>query len=193
MQARECVEMAVGLVADRNMEKILEKIDQGKELLEVESALVKKYMSSINIAVDTIASRYYETRAEKDAVSDSEKKIDYSLLADRIYDVVRVTDAAGGQVEFYQLPFNLYVPQKNTLYTVEYKYLPKKAVGLDSELELLPVVPSKAVAYLMASDISLARGLYDESKFFFSKFDSEMTQVVSRRRSRTLRAINLLG
>ena len=58
--------------------------------------------------------------------------------------------------------------------------------GVDDELGVLPFVTINAVGYLMASDIFLAKNLYEESRFWFSKFESVINQSVTSKRMRTL-------
>lgn len=192
MIARDCIDLAVALTADRDAENLLEKLDKSEQLSESESKKLSKLIAGVNIAVDTIASRYYETVKTKTVTSDAEQKVPYEALAHRVYDIIEVRDSAGFKVDFYTLPFNVYLPKKSTEYTIKFKFLPEKISTVTAELELLPIVSVKAVAYLMASDIYLSRGLYDESKFWFNNFDSLMTQAISGRRVRTLNSKHLI-
>ena len=186
MVAREIINEVAHMVGDLEFVKILEKIDSAEELSVVETKQVGRYVSGLNIAVDTIASKYYLNVKEVAVTTDNEARVDYSALDDRVYEIVKVKNDCGCLVEFYSLPFSLYLPKRNTKYFVKFKFLPKKVETIDDEVVILPFVPVRAICYLMVSDILLAKGLYDESRFWFSKFESVITQAVNSRRMRTL-------
>lgn len=192
MTAKECVGFVVSLVNDREMEKILEKLDAGETLSNDEKKLEKRYISGLNIAVDTISSRYYSCEKEVRVVSDNEQKILYEALSPRVYEVLSVKEASGQDVDFYTLPFSVYVPKIKHEYKVKFKYLPQKVDSLADEVNILPFVPVRAVAYLMASDLLLTKNLYDEARFWFNNFESVMNQVVAKRRVRTLNISRLI-
>ena len=190
MKVLDCVSEVAHILGDSEMESV---INGDGELSQEQRKLKARYIAGLNIAVDTIASRYYTSVREIKVVSDSDQRIDYSALASRVYEVVSVREANGGQgVDYYTLPFCLYVPCAKKEYFVKFKFLPEKCEGFDDEVELLPFVSPRAVVYLMISDILLSKNIYDESKFWFSKFESEMTQAVSSRRMRTLKVSKII-
>lgn len=186
MKARDVIELVSNLIGDQDIEAILVKKDSNEELTGQDEKKLNRYISGLNIAVDTIASRYYQNIKTVKAVSDEEQRIPYEALDERLLEVVEVLDRVGRKVEFYSLPFSLYLPSRNSEYLVKFKYLPKKVVEIKDEVEVLPFVSNRAIAYLMASDIMLSKNLYDESKFWFNSFDSIMTQAVATRRMRTI-------
>ena len=57
---------------------------------------------------------------EKIVKSNEDAKILYEDINKRIYKIVSVKDLNGCQVKFYDLPFALYVPEKNKEYVFEY-------------------------------------------------------------------------
>ena len=57
---------------------------------------------------------------EKKVKSSSEATIDYLEIDKSVYKIISVKNAEGLPVEFYDLPFALYVPKANTEYTIEY-------------------------------------------------------------------------
>lgn len=190
MTVLECVSEVVGILGDAEMVPVIEG---ETELTTDQVKLKNRYISGLNIAVDTIASRYYASVREVRVVSDEERRIDYNALSPRVYEVLSVREANGGQgVDYYTLPFCLYVPNAKKEYVVKFKFLPEKCEDLDEEIDLLPFVSPRAVVYLMVSDILLSKNIYDESKFWFSKFESEMTQAVSNRRMRTLKVSKII-
>ena len=187
MKVKDCIEFAVGLTHDHDLKEVLKKVDSGQELTEEEGAILSRYINGVNIAVDTIASRYYQNIKEVTVKSDLECRVMYQALDERVYEVVSVKEKQTGvDVDFYTLPFSLYLPKGNTEYVVRFKYLPTKALSSDDELEVLPFVPLRAIGYLMASDIYLSKSLYDEAKFWFNSFENEINGAVARRRMRTL-------
>ena len=186
MVAREIINEVSHMVGDLEFVKILEKFDGGEDLSVTDAKQIDRYIGGLNIAVDTIASRYYLNLKEVFVTTDNDARVDYSALDDRVYEIVKVKNEIGLSVEFYSLPFSLYLPKRNTRYQVKFKYLPRKVVTLEDEVMILPFVPTRAICYLMVSDILLAKGLYDESRFWFSKFESVITQAVASRRMRTL-------
>lgn len=186
MTAREVIEFAVKLNADREMETLLESVG-----FDADEKILKNYINSLNIAVDTIYSRYYFNTKTMNVVSDSESRVPYEALSERLFEIIKVKNKRGEEVEFYSLPFSLYLPKPLTEYVVSFKFLPRKVVSIDDEVEVLPFISIKAIAYLMVSDIYLARGMYDESKFFFSKFEADITGAISTKRARTLKYTNL--
>lgn len=186
MTVDEVISFVAGLVGDKDIEGVIGKIREEEALTPAERKTFRRYLSGINIAVDTIASRYYTMQKELFVTTGSESSVEYSSLSERVCDVLSVRDMAGNKVEFYVLPFSLCLPKRNTRYLVKFRYLPKEVRDVNDELELLPFVPLEAVGYLMASDILLAKRLYDEAKFWFAKFESVMQRVLSTRRMRTL-------
>lgn len=186
MTVDEIISYTSNLIGDKSIEKIADKIRNEEAITSSERREFKRYLTGINVAVDTIASQYYTLEREIFVTSDGESSVEYSSLADRVCDVLSVRDMSGARVKFYALPFSLYLPKPKTRYLVKFRYRPKKVNNIDDELELLPFVPIEAVGYLMASDIVLAKGLFDEAKFWFSKFESVMQRVLSGRRMRTL-------
>lgn len=186
MVARDIINEVSHMVGDLEFNQILEKIDGDEELSAVQQKQVDRYISGLNIAVDTIASRYYLNLKEVAVTTDNEARVDYSALDDRVYEIVRVKNDCGCSVEFFSLPFSLYLPKRNTKYFVKFKFLPKKVEHIGDDVCILPFVPVRAICYLMVSDILLTKGLYDESRFWFSKFESVITQAVASRRMRTL-------
>lgn len=186
MKVIDCIKTVVNLIGDQDMGAVIEKIESGEELVDSDTKILNRYINGLNIAVDTIASRYYQNIKTVRVVSDSEQRIPYEALDERLYEVLEVVGPAGSKVEFYSLPFSVFVPKKLTQYTVKFKYLPKKASQIEDDVEVLPFVSERAIGYLMASDIMLSRNLYDESKFWFNNFDSIMTQAVATRRVRSL-------
>lgn len=186
MTVDEIISYTSNLIGDKAIEKISDKIRDEEAITPSERKEFKRYLTGINTAVDTIASQYYTLEREIFVTSDDESCVEYSSLADRVCDILQVKDMSGSRVKFYALPFSLYLPKPKTRYLVKFRYRPQKVNFIDDELELLPFVPIEAVGYLMASDIVLAKGLYDESKFWFSKFESVMQRVLSGRRMRTL-------
>jgi len=190
MTVLECVSEVAKILGDTEMEPVM---DGSVELTDEQVKLKNRYITGLNIAVDTIASRYYTSVREVRVVSDSDQRIDYGALSPRVYEIVSVREANGGQgVDYYTLPFCLYVPSAKKEYVVKFKFLPEKCEDFDDEVELLPFVSPRAVIYLMVSDILLSKNIYDESKFWFSKFESEMTQAVSNRRMRTLKVSKII-
>ena len=190
MKARECIEFAVSLVHDKDAEGMLSAVEE--ELTDEQKVILKRYLSGVNSAVDTIASRYYDSEKEVRVTSDIEQRISYNALDERVYEIVWVKEMGGSKVQFYGLPFSLFVPKRNHEYVVKFKFLPAKATGLDDELEILPFVPMRAIGYLMASDICLSKNLYDEAKFWFNNFESVLNQAKTARRMRTLNIKHLL-
>ena len=185
MLVREVASAVAEILGDKEAEGAINKIG---ELTEDENKVVTKYINGLNIAVDTIASRYYTSVRETRVQADIEDRIDYDNLSSRVYEVISVKDALTGQgVDYYTLPFCLYVPSGNKEYLVKFKFLPDKCTSLDDSVELLPFVSSRAVVYLMVSDMMLGKALYEESRFWFNKFETLMTEAVSNRRMRTLK------
>lgn len=192
MKAVDVIKRAVEFVGDLEMESIFTSINYGDTLTYEQQQRMTKYINGVNLAVDTIASRYYSSVGRKKVVSDAESKIYYSDLDSRVYEVVKVVNRAGEVVEHYALPFSLLVPNAGSSYEVVFKYLPSRVNGLNDEIEILPFVNERAVAMLLASDLCLSAGQYTESKFWFSKFEGEMSQAVTSRRMRTLAVSRLL-
>jgi len=190
MRAVEVIEDVARLVGDKDVLDVLLK--PSDELTEKETKAIRRYLSGVNIAVDTIASRYYANLREVVVSSDNEAKVEYLALDERVCEIMSVKDAGGFEVDFFSLPFHLYLPKKNSKYLVKFKFLPRKVEKIDDELEILPFIPLSAISYLMASDIFLAKNLYDESRFWFSKFESVINQAVSSRRMRTLNFTRLI-
>ena len=185
MTVRECVSEVAQIIGDKEMEELLNK---NTERNADEEALVGRYLNGLNIAVDTIASRYYTSVREVNVRADEEMRIDYNALSSRVYEIISVKDRLTGQgVSYYTLPGCLYVPSGSREYAVKFKFLPEKCGSLEDEVELLPFVSIRAVVYLMVSDMCLAKNLYDESRFWFNKFESIMTEAVANRRMRTLK------
>ena len=129
---------------------------------------------------------------EVQVVTGIDSRVEYAALDERVYEILEVTDDSGAKVEFYSLPFSLYLPKAKAKYRVKFKFLPRKVENLSDAVEILPFVPLSAIAYLMVSDILLAKNLYDESKYWFTRFESIMTQAVSSRRMRSLGVNRLL-
>ena len=192
MIARDVIKEVMRLVGDFDGEDILNKIDENSSLDANETKCLNRYISGLNIAVDTIASKYYTTTKEVFVTSDSEKRVEYTALDERVCDIISVRDLSNLNVEFYSLPFSLFLPKKHTRYLVKFKFLPKKVTNLTDEVEILPFVPLLSISYLMASDIFLAKNLYDESRFWFSKFESSISSAVASRRMRTLNVNRLI-
>lgn len=190
MTVRECAKEVSQILGDKEMEEILSK---NEELTTEENDIVSRYLNGLNIAVDTIASRYYTSVREVRVRADEEMRIDYNSLASRVYEIVSVKDSLTGQgVDYWTLPFCLYVPSGSREYLVKFKFLPDRCTSLDDNVELLPFVSIRAVVYLMVSDMCLAKNLYDESRFWFNKFETIMTQAVANRRMRTLKVGKLI-
>ena len=186
MTAWEVIVETARLIGDKELETIIDKSQAGESLTAEENKKLKRYISGLNIAVDTIASRYYMNLREIKVTSSSDARVEYSELDDRVYEIVNVHDESGVAVEFYSLPFSLYLPKRNTRYLVKFKFLPRRVEEVSDEVMILPFVPITAICYLMVSDIMLAKNLYDESRFWFSKFESCINKAVSSRRMRTL-------
>ena len=185
MTVRECVSEVAEVLGDKEMQDILNKYG---ELSADEKQAVNKYINGLNIAVDTIASRYYTSVREVKVLADEESRVDYNALSSRVYEIISVKDSLSGRgVDYYTLPFCLYVPTGSKEYLVKFKFLPEKCVSLEDKVELLPFVSIRAVVYLMVSDMCLTKNLYDESRFWFNKFETVMTEAVTKRRMRTLR------
>ena len=124
MTVRECASEVAQILGDKDMERIL-KMDG--ELEDDDQVIVNRYLNGLNIAVDTIASRYYTSVREVNVRADEENRIDYDSLASRVYEIVSVKDSLTGQgVDYYTLPFCLYVPNGNKEYSVRFKFLPEK-------------------------------------------------------------------
>ena len=192
MRAFDCMEKACAMLGDAKGERALELINSGESLSGDEQFVFRNYMNALNIALDTICSRYYANVARKVVTSDKDSKINYSDLDLRVYEVVAVKRVSGDVVEHYSLPFSLLVPKPNTEYVVIYKYLPPKVTREFQNLEVMPCVDINTVAYLMASDISLANGLYADSKFWFSEFEASINRTLASRRMRTLAVSRLI-
>ena len=185
MVVREVALEVAEILGDKDAEKTINK---NGPLTDDENKVITKYINGLNIAVDTIASRYYTSVRETRVTADNENRIDYDKLASRVYEIISVKNALNGQgVDYYTLPFCLYVPSGGRDYLVKFKFLPEKCLNLDDNIELLPFVSSRALVYLMVSDMLLSKALYDESRFWFNKFESIMTEAVTNRRMRTLK------
>lgn len=189
MTVKECVSEVAEILGDKEMQDLLKK--EG-ELTDEERSVVNRYLNGLNISVDTIASRYYTSVREVKVVADEESRIDYNALSSRVYEIISVKDSVSGRgVDYYTLPFCLYVPTGSKEYLVKFKFLPEKCVALEDRVELLPFVSIRAVVYLMVSDMCLSKNLYDESRFWFNKFETVMTEAVTKRRMRTLKVGSL--
>ena len=176
MNASEVITIAGTLIGDSDAKEIDEKNEE----------VVKRYISALNIAVDTISTKYYSLIKRMDLVSDGEAKISYDALDGRLFEVVSVTNKRGQEVEYFSLPFCLYLPEAYRSYEVKYKYLPEKVTSLDSDLPVLPFVSKETIGYLLASDLCLSRGMFEESKFWFNAFENSINRALSSRRARTV-------
>ena len=192
MKVIDVIRRAIDFVGDLKMEEILKKLEYADSLTSDEELVQQKYINGLNLAVDTIASRYYSSIAKTKVVSDDDSKIAYADLDERVYEVVKVVNKSGVAVEHYSLPFSLLVPKPNTEYEVSFKFLPAKVESLFDQVQVLPIIDEKIVAFLMASDLCLACGQYTESKFWFSEFERGVSQAIASRRMRTLAVSKLI-
>lgn len=188
MVALDCVKITAGFLSDVVMLEILEKIeeDSGASLTKAEKIKVREYLGAVNIALSTIAVEEMNLRNKKIVVSTDEAKINYSDLCDRLYEVEKVFDLRLGCVDFYALPFSLFVPKPNTEYEVCFKYLPKKVETLFEEIEISPLILPEIIARLMASDILLSKNSYDEASVWREEYRKSMASAKVNNKRRIL-------
>ncbi len=152
-----------------------------------------KLINCINLSVERIATSYIRLNKTEAFVSDGEGKIAYEDFASPVVEVVDVfTGAFGGGVNYMVMPFNLYLPEPAKRYFVKYRYLPTKVEVLEDEIELPVFVTARLVAMAVSGDYLLSKNLYDESKFWSDKFDTEMVRVMSGKANKTLRSYKFL-
>lgn len=179
---------AGSLIGDKAMLEILKLHEESLanntqiELSVSQRDRLKRYINALNIALSTIATQYLHLYNLTSCVSNSDAKIDYPLIGENLYEIIKVKESATNKVvDFFALPFSLYLPKKNTSYDILYSFLPKRLKSLDEEVESFSEVPLRVVSLLMASDLSLASMLYDESKILADKFEKEMSRIIGFR------------
>lgn len=192
MKAVDVICRVAEILGDNELDSIITKKQAGEELSTKEEKRLSRAINGLNIAVDTICSRYYSCSKTVHAISDNDAKVSYKSLASRVYEIEEVTTVVGEKVEFYALPFSVYLPASNCAYNFKIKVLPTRVTAISDEVEVMPFIDDVTIAYLMISDIMLSVSSFDESKFWFSKFEERMIEILSRRRTRFLAVKRLI-
>lgn len=185
MKVVDVIKIASVLTSDQKMQEVIDKITLNTQsLTSEEERLAQFYLSSFNLAVKTIASEDLGVFEIEKLVSDDGCKINYDRFGEEVFSIKEVVDKRlDARVEFFALPFSLYVPMANREYLVKYAYLPKKPSSLQEEVAFPPYWTAKLVAYLMASDIFLSKALYDEHSYYKNEYIKTLKKVVSKKAS----------
>ena len=185
MRAKECIKLAASFLADKKMEELLDKCTEEniENFTGGEQKLLGSYLGAFNIAVKTIAAEEISLTNVERLVSDSEARIFYSAFNSDVYEIKMVVDKElDAVVDFFSLPFGVYVPKAGREYLVRYKYLPREVESIEDEVELDPRVNKTLVAKLMASDLLMAKNVYDEASLWRSEYKKEAARLARPRK-----------
>lgn len=182
MIVKDCILEASRYLGDDEVASIIKKIENNKDLSQKEEEKYRNYLGAFNVATATIVVEELGLTSVEKLTSDENSKIDYDAFDERVYEVLKVVDKKLDRVvDYYSLPFALYVPNKNREYLVRYKYLPKKVDSLDGEVLISPLVVPSVLAKLMVSDLLLARGSYEEASIWKSEYRRSLSFALSKR------------
>lgn len=128
-----------------------------------------------NIVLTEVAQEYLPLTDEK-VVEAKGGVFSYSDLPKRVNKIVSVRDENGNKVSFRQRSSCCKTGKDGKL-TVEYRYLPE-AIGMGDECDVDPAVSAKTLAFGVAAEYCMLRGMYDKSEGFAERFRQDMRACV---------------
>ena len=163
MRAKEPIILAAELIGEEVAEKVrafFEKDDLAGD--SYASAL----LDAFNDVQAELASEYIPLRKQTELETET-GAVPYSLFTDKLLQIVRVTDEWDMPVR-YDL-YDEYFKTKSGRIKVTYTYMPK-AKGTDEEIDFGLYVTKRLLAYGIAADYCLKKGLYEEAELWDKKY-----------------------
>lgn len=161
MKIKECIKLAAEAL---NL--------QTDESGEVEKTLLR----CANNCLDEITSEYIPLKAEK-TVTSTDKSVSYSLLGDTVYDVLKITDSSGREVEFSLMPSRIKVARDGTF---NVQFLTRSpTLGIDDDVPVCLRVTPRIISYGIIAEYLLVNGFYSEAITYDTRFKDALKRSQS--------------
>ena len=173
MKARELIVLAAEFVGEELLEHVNGYFDYGESLGEMP---VVELLSSFNGVQEELASKYIPLITEEE-IETVTGAVPYTVLSKRVSRIVRVTNEWGMSVRFdlYDEYFKTCVGRLK----VKYTYLPNEK-DTEDEVEFDLYVTKRLIAYGMAADYCLKKGLYDEAEMWDKKYKTAIRDAYKK-------------
>ena len=134
---------------------------------------IARLISYYNFIVQNLCENYFQIECIDKIKSNKDRKIYLSSFSYQPLKILSIKDENTSR--FFTLnSTHILVPNPNTIYEVNYSYVPDQILDLNS-CEILPKnLPQKIVCYGIVSEFLASKNLYDESVFWNNKFMFEI-------------------
>lgn len=138
----------------------------------------------LNYVVREITKDYFPLYETEKILSDGECKIYFNKLTRKAIQIKDIKNILNASVHYSIYPEYIKTELQNSEYKITYSYIPKEVESEEDEIELPFGLDYFIVAYAVASEMCMARGLYEEAQFWESKFLSSLRSIKTRSRER---------
>lgn len=184
MLVKNCIQLATTLLQLDICDSVLfttqveeRQITDNKELM----LLVK----CANLVQSELA-EYFPLKTS-DTVEVQNSQIEYTQLSQSIIEVISVT-YKGGKIKFNSLPKYLSVSINSGEVNVNYNYRPESVTFYDSLTLGSTKIDERILAYAIASEYCLIKGLYEDASLWDSRYKTALKTISSSSREMVVKS-----